>query len=112
MAEARKAARGGRGGTGSESGFMKLLTPSSELAAIVGHEPLPRTEATKRVWDYIKEHKLQNSNDKRTIIADHKLKAILGGKASVTMFELPKHLASHLGGGVIVPPRGSVKIRG
>jgi len=104
MAEARKATRGKKSGTGSGRGFMKPMTPTSELAAIIGSEPLPRTEATKRVWDYIKEHKLQDPNDKRTIIADRKLKAVLGGKTSVTMFELTKLVGGHLGGDIRVKP--------
>jgi chromatin remodeling complex protein RSC6 len=77
-------------------GFMAPLTPDAALAAIVGKDPLPRTEVTKRVWDYIREHKLQDPNDKRTIKADAKLKLVLDGKDSVTMFELTKLVNGHL----------------
>jgi upstream activation factor subunit UAF30 len=80
----------------STSGFMAPLTPDAALAAIVGKDPLPRTEVTKRVWDYIREHKLQDPKDKRTIKADAKLKAVLDGKDSVTMFELTKLVNGHL----------------
>ncbi len=78
------------------TGFMAPLTPDAALAAIVGKDPLPRTEVTKRVWDYIREHKLQDPNDKRTIKADAKLKLVLDGKDSVTMFELTKLVNGHL----------------
>ncbi|HSS75689.1 MAG TPA: SWIB/MDM2 domain-containing protein [Thermoanaerobaculia bacterium] len=77
-------------------GFMTPLNPDAALAAIVGKDPLPRTEVTKRVWDYIREHKLQDPNDKRTIKADAKLKLVLDGKDSVTMFELTKLVNGHL----------------
>ena len=79
------------------SAFSKPLTPSKELAAVVGSDPLPRTVVVSKVWEYIKEHKLQNEKNKREIVADDKLKAIFG-KASVTMFEMNKHLAAHLKG--------------
>mgnify|MGYP001764776155 FL=1 len=75
--------------------FMKAMTPSSALAAIVGANPLPRTEVTKKVWDYIKKNKLQDAVNKRMINADEKLKAVLG-KAKVTMFEMTKLISSHL----------------
>ena len=77
------------------SAFSKPLTPSKELAAVVGSEPLARTVVVSKVWEYIKEHKLQNEKNKREILADDKLKAIFG-KPSVTMFEMNKHLAAHL----------------
>jgi chromatin remodeling complex protein RSC6 len=75
--------------------FMKAMTPSAALAAIVGANPLPRTEVTKKVWDYIKKNKLQDAVNKRNINADDKLKAVLG-KAKVTMFEMTKLISSHL----------------
>ena len=75
--------------------FMKAMTPSAALAAIVGTNPLPRTEVTKKVWDYIKKNKLQDAVNKRNINADDKLKAVLG-KAKVTMFEMTKLISSHL----------------
>ena len=75
--------------------FMKAMTPSSALAAIVGNSPLPRTEVTKKVWDYIKKNKLQDAVNRRMINADEKLKQVLG-KAKVTMFEMTKLISSHL----------------
>ena len=75
--------------------FMKAMTPSSALAAIVGSNPLPRTEVTKKVWDYIKKNKLQDAVNRRMINADEKLKSVLG-KAKVTMFEMTKLISNHL----------------
>ena len=75
--------------------FMKAMTPSSALAAIVGSNPLPRTEVTKKVWDYIKRNKLQDAVNRRMINADEKLRAVLG-RAKVTMFEMTKLISSHL----------------
>jgi chromatin remodeling complex protein RSC6 len=77
------------------SAFMKALKPSAELAAVVGPEPLPRTEVTKRLWDYIKAHNLQNPANKRNILCDAKLKAIMG-KDEVTMFEMTGLVGKHL----------------
>ena len=79
----------------SPSAFAKPLTPSKELAAVVGSAPLPRTEVVSKVWEYIKKHKLQNEKNKREIIADDKLKAVFG-RDKVTMFEMNKYLAQHL----------------
>ncbi len=76
--------------------FMKPLTPSSELSAVVGASPMPRTEVTKKVWDYIKKNKLQDATNKRNINADDKLKAVFGGKKQVSMFEMTKLIAGHL----------------
>ncbi len=75
--------------------FMKPMTPSAELAAIVGAKPLPRTEVTKKVWEYIKKHKLQDATNKRMINADTKLKAVLK-KPQVSMFEMTKIISGHL----------------
>ena len=75
--------------------FMKPLNPSAELGAVVGTKPLPRTEVTKKVWEYIKANKLQDSVNKRNINADAKLKPIFG-KAQVTMFEMTKLISNHL----------------
>jgi chromatin remodeling complex protein RSC6 len=76
--------------------FMKPLTPSAALAAVVGANPLPRTDVTKKVWDYIKKHKLQDSVNRRNINADDKLKAVFGGKKTVSMFEMTKLISGHL----------------
>ena len=75
--------------------LMKPLQPSKELAAVVGSQPLPRSEAVSKVWDHIKKNNLQNPENKREIIADDKLKPVFG-KDKVTMFEMNKHLAQHL----------------
>jgi upstream activation factor subunit UAF30 len=80
----------------ANSAFMAPLTPDAALAAVVGSAPLPRTEVTKKIWEYIRENNLQDPNDKRTIKADAKLKAIFDGRDSVTMFELTKLVNSHL----------------
>ena len=77
-------------------GLLKAVQPSAELAAIVGHTPLPRTEITKRLWDYIKAHGLQDAKDRRMINADAKLRPILGGQEQVSMFELPKLVSHHV----------------
>jgi chromatin remodeling complex protein RSC6 len=76
--------------------FMKPMTPSAVLAAVVGAAPLPRTEVTKKVWEYIKKHNLQNPENKRNIDADEKLKAVFGGKKQVSMFEMTKLISDHL----------------
>jgi chromatin remodeling complex protein RSC6 len=75
--------------------FMKPMTPSSLLAAVVGAIPLPRTEVVKKVWDYIKKNRLQDEINKRVINADEKLREIFG-KAKVSMFELTKIINQHL----------------
>jgi len=80
------------------SAFFKELTPSAELAEVVGSGTLPRTEATKKIWAYIKKHGLQDSKNKRAINADDKLKPIFGGKKQVTMFELTSLVNKHLKG--------------
>ncbi|MCS6996597.1 MAG: SWIB/MDM2 domain-containing protein [Casimicrobiaceae bacterium] len=75
--------------------FMKAMKPSDALAVIVGSDPLPRTEVTKRVWDYIKKNNLQDAGNKRMINADEKLRPIFN-KAQVSMFEMTKLIASQL----------------
>ena len=75
--------------------LQKPLQPSKGLAAVVGNEPLPRAEAVSKVWAYIKEHELQNPENRREILADIRLQAVFG-KDKVTMFEMNKHLAQHL----------------
>ena len=96
-ASAKKSGGGSKGGGSSKGGaFMAPLTPDAALAAVVGKDPIPRTEVTKRVWDYIRQNNLQDPNDKRTIRADAKLKAVFDGKDSVTMFELTKLVNAHL----------------
>ncbi|MFT5934430.1 MAG: upstream activation factor subunit UAF30 [Hydrogenophaga sp.] len=75
--------------------FMKAMTPSAALAAIVGAKPLPRTEVTKQVWAYIKKHNLQDAANRRMINADAKLKEIFK-KAQASMFEMTKMINEHL----------------
>ncbi|MBL7708263.1 MAG: hypothetical protein JNJ86_04285 [Chitinophagaceae bacterium] len=76
--------------------FMKALTPSEALAAVVGSKAIPRTEVVKKIWVYIKANKLQDKANKRMINADAKLKPVFGGKAQVSMFDMAKHLAKNL----------------
>jgi chromatin remodeling complex protein RSC6 len=79
----------------SNSGLMKPLQPSKELAQVVGDKPLPRTEAVSKLWIHIKKYNLQNPQNRREILADDKLEPIFG-KKKVTMFEMNKLLAGHL----------------
>ncbi len=76
--------------------FMKPMTASPALAAVIGANPMPRTDVTKKVWDYIKKNKLQDSVNKRNINADDKLKVVFGGKKTVSMFEMTKLISGHL----------------
>ena len=76
--------------------FMKALTPSKELAAVVGDKPLARTEVVKKLWAYIKKNNLQDAKNRRAINADDKLKPVFGGKAQVSMFDMTKLISNHL----------------
>ena len=76
--------------------FMKAMTPSAVLAAVVGSKPIPRTEVTKKIWDYIKKNKLQDAMNRRMINADEKLRQIFAGKKQVSMFEMTKLVSNHL----------------
>ncbi|WP_342128721.1 SWIB/MDM2 domain-containing protein [Hydrogenophaga sp. OTU3427] len=93
-APAKKAAAPAKKRT-PNAAFMKAMTPSASLAAIVGASPLPRTEVTKKVWEYIKKNKLQDAVNKRMINADAKLKEIFK-KAQASMFEMTKMINEHL----------------
>ena len=75
--------------------FMKPLTPSPELAAVVGSTPLPRTQVVKKLWIYIKKHDLQDAKNRRNINADANLKKVFG-KNTVSMFEMTKLVSKHL----------------
>jgi chromatin remodeling complex protein RSC6 len=75
--------------------FMKALTPSSTLAGVIGTNPVPRTEAVKRIWDHIKKNNLQDSANRRMINADEKLRPLFG-KDQISMFDLAKILSKHL----------------
>ena len=76
--------------------FMIPLTPSPVLAEVIGNKPLPRTEIVKKIWDYIKKNKLQDSKNKRMINADSKLKAVFAGKDQVSMFDLAKIVSKNV----------------
>lgn len=78
-----------------QSGLQRPVTPSADLAVIVGSDPLPRSQVVKKVWDHIKANNLQNPSNKREIMADDKLKKIFG-KDKVSMFEMNKHLSAHV----------------
>ncbi len=76
--------------------LLKPVQPDAVLAAVVGSTAQPRSEITKKIWDYIKKHGLQDAKNKRNINADDKLKALFGGKSSATMFELAKYVSQHV----------------
>ena len=95
-APAKKVAKKSSAKRKPNAAFMKAMTPSATLAAVIGHVPLPRTEVTKKIWDYIKKNKLQDAINKRMINADEKLKAVFGGKGKVSMFEMTKLISNHL----------------
>jgi len=76
--------------------FMKPVQPNAKLAVVVGAEPLPRTELTKKLWQYIKQNKLQDPKVKTQIIADAALQAVFGGKPQVSMFEMTKLVSENL----------------
>jgi upstream activation factor subunit UAF30 len=76
--------------------FMKPMKPSDALAKVVGSKPLPRTEITKKLWEYIKKYKLQDSVNRRNINADANLLAVFGGKKQVSMFDMTKLVNKHL----------------
>jgi upstream activation factor subunit UAF30 len=76
--------------------FMKAMQPDAALAAVVGNNPLPRTEITKKLWAYIKRNNLQDAKERRMINADDKLKPVFNGKSKVSMFEMTKLVNKHL----------------
>jgi upstream activation factor subunit UAF30 len=76
--------------------FMKAMTPSAQLATVVGSTPIPRTEVTKKLWQYIKRKGLQDSKNRRNINADENLKPVFGGKGQVSMFEMTRLVNKHL----------------
>lgn len=85
----------GKPAGGARGGITAPVTPSPELAEIVGKADLPRSEVVSKVWEYIKKHDLQDAKDRRQINGDDKLAKIFG-KPSVSMFEMNKHLSAHL----------------
>jgi len=80
----------------SNSAFMKPMVISTELAAVVGAGPMPRSEVVKKLWEYIKKNNLQDPANKRNINADEALKKVFGGQATVNMFEMTKLVSKHL----------------
>ncbi len=76
--------------------FMRPMQPSEELGAVVGARPMPRTEVTKRIWDYIRKNGLQDQKNRRQINADDRLRAVFGGRRQVSMFEMTKLVNNHL----------------
>ena len=78
------------------SAFMRPMVVSSELAAVVGNGPMPRSEVVKKLWVYIKGKNLQDPKNKRNIVADENLKKVFGGKSVVNMFEMTKLVSKHL----------------
>ena len=94
----RKTARKGARKTGRRpnAAFMRPVAPSPQLAEIVGDKPIPRTEVTKRLWAYIKRRGLQDTQNRRMINADDTLRPVIGGKSSVSMFEMTRLVNKHL----------------
>jgi chromatin remodeling complex protein RSC6 len=80
----------------ANAAFMKPMTPSATLAAVIGSSAMPRTEVTKKIWGYIKRNSLQDKKNRRMINADDKLKSVFGGKSQVSMFEMTKLVSRHL----------------
>jgi upstream activation factor subunit UAF30 len=80
----------------ANSAFMKPMTISEDLAAVVGKGPMPRSEVVKKLWEYIKSNNLQDPANKRDINADDNLKKVFGGKDKVNMFEMTKLVSAHL----------------
>ncbi len=76
--------------------LQQPLTPSAQLAAVVGSGQITRGDVVSKIWAYIKKNNLQNPANKREILADDKLKPVFDGKSKVSMFEMNKHLAKHL----------------
>jgi len=76
--------------------FMKPMTPSATLAAVIGSNPMPRTEVTSKLWGYIKKNNLQDKVNRRMINGDDKLRDVFGGKKQVSMFEMTKLVSKHL----------------
>ena len=83
-------------GAAKGGGFMKNLNLSGDLAAVIGSQPVPRTQIIKKLWVYIKKNNLQDKNNRRMINADSKLRVVFGGKSQVSMFELAKVINNHV----------------
>jgi upstream activation factor subunit UAF30 len=96
--KAKPAKKAKRKGTGRKPGpgLTAPMQPDETLAAVIGDRAIPRTEVTKKIWEYIRKNGLQDEKNRRQINADDKLKALFGGKKNVTMFELTKHVSNHM----------------
>jgi upstream activation factor subunit UAF30 len=81
---------------GAGKGLAATVQPDAALAAVVGNNPMPRTEITKKLWDYIKANGLQDEKNRRNINADDKLLPVFGGKKQVTMFEMTSLVNKHM----------------
>jgi len=101
MAKSKKSSKKSKGkakksGRKANPAFMKPMTPSSTLAAVIGGSPMPRTEVTKKLWAYIKRNGLQDKANRRMINGDDKLRAVFGGRSQVSMFAMTKLVSNHL----------------
>jgi chromatin remodeling complex protein RSC6 len=95
-APAKKAAKKSGAKRTPNPAFMKAMNPDPSLAAVVGQGAMPRTEVTKKIWNYIKKHGLQDAKERRMINADDNLKKVFNGKSKVSMFEMTKYVNMHL----------------
>lgn len=95
-ASRKKAAKRGGAKRKPNAAFMKPMQPDAALSAVVGSSPMPRTEVTKKLWQYIKRNGLQDAKERRMINADDKLKVVFGGKGKVSMFEMTKLVSKHM----------------
>ena len=93
---ARKSAKKSGKKRTPSAAFMKPMQPDAALGAVVGNNPIPRTEVTKKIWAYIKRNGLQDSKNRRAINADDKLPPVFGGRSQVTMFDMTKLVNRHL----------------
>jgi upstream activation factor subunit UAF30 len=92
----RKAAKRGGAKRKPNAAFMRPMQPDASLSAVVGSTPIPRTEVTKKLWQYIKRNGLQDQQNRRMINADDKLRVVFGGKGKVSMFEMTKLVSKHM----------------
>jgi upstream activation factor subunit UAF30 len=92
----KKAAKRGGAKRKPNAAFMKPMQPDAALGAVVGNTAIPRTEVTKKLWQYIKRNGLQDAKERRMINADDKLRAVFGGKGKVSMFEMTKLVSRHM----------------
>jgi chromatin remodeling complex protein RSC6 len=95
-ASRKKAAKRGGAKRKPNAAFMKPMQPDAALSAVVGSNPIPRTEVTKKLWQYIKRNGLQDAKERRMINADDKLRVVFGGKGKVSMFEMTKLVSKHM----------------